>query len=160
MSYGLNKEWAAVENRTEKVGVGAYLTASAVTAVTTDYTRLLGTFSNIVLEGFIINGDDKLEYAPADGISRTFLLKYSGEVQGEVVNDLITIGIETGNGTLGILAGSETTVTCRTASSPYVMAKNIPITLDDGDTVEIQIKGDASFDATVNEFSTSLIKYF
>ena len=161
MADALNFPWLAVNNRVAKSGVGAYLTAPADTAVTTSYTRLLGTFSNVEISDFEIDGTSgKLTYRPADGVSRTFLLLYSAQVEAPSVNDVITIGVEAGNGAPAIIAGSERSVVCRTAGSPYAIANVIPVTLDDEDTIEIQIKGDSSFTATVDEFSTALIKMF
>ena len=160
MAKELNFPWSAVNNRVAKIGVGAYLTASANTAVTTSYTRLLGTFNNEFLEGFIIDtgNGDKLTYQPDDGLTRTFLLIYSGEVSAPTNNDEITVGIEKGDGTPAIVSGTVRTVDCRVANSPYVIASVYPITLEDGDTIEIQIKGDRSFTATVSQFSAVITK--
>lgn len=161
MAYTLNKPWEAVENRTEKCGVSAYLTASANTAVTTSYTKLLGTFSNKVIEDFEIDGTSgKLTYRPADGITRIFKLDYACTVSAPNVGDIITIGVEAGDGAPVIIPGSETSITCRTAGDPYFGGAITSIELVPEDTIEIQIKGDASFTATVEEFSTSLVKMF
>ena len=158
MAKELNKSWTAVDNRTAKVGAGARLTASADTAVTTSYTRLLGTFENEFIEGFFIDteNDNKLTYHPSDGITRTFLLLWSAQVSAPGVGDIVTIGIEYGNGTTEVVA--ERSITCRTAGSPYGATAVYVIELADGDTVEIQIKGDSSFTATTTAFGTALTK--
>lgn len=159
MADVLNFPWAAVNNRVAKVGVGARLSAAADTPVTTAYTRLLGTFTNVALEGFEIDGTSgKLTYRPDDGVSRTFLLIWSAQVEAPSVNDEITIGIEYGDGSPTVVA--ERTIICRTADSPYSAMALYPITLDDEDTIEIQIKGDSSFTATVDAFGTALIKMY
>ena len=159
MAYALNFPWAAVNNRVAKAGVTAYLTASANTAVTTSYTKLLGTFSNEFIEFFEIDGTSgKLTYRPDDGVSRDFKVDYSCEVSAPSVNDVITFGVEAGNGSPVIVPGSEVSITCRTAGSPYPGGAIAHVRLDPEDTIEIQIKGDSSFTATVNQFSTSLIK--
>ena len=157
--YTLNEPWQAIDDRNAMVGVGARLSAAADTAVTTSYTRLLGTFTNEALSGFEIDGTTgKLTYRPDDGLTRTFLLIWSAQVEAPTVNDEITIGVEYGNGTPVIVA--ERTIICRTADSPYSATALFPITLDDEDTIEIQIKGDSSFTATVDAFGTALIKMY
>ena len=156
--YELNVPWLAIQNRIALVGVGAELTASATTPVTIAYTRLLGTFENEFIEGFFIDteNDNKLTYHPDDGVTRTFKLQWSGQVEAPTNNDKITIGIEYGNGTTEIVA--ERTILCRVADSPYNISALYVITLNDMDTIEIQIKGDSSFTATVDAFSTVLSK--
>lgn len=158
----LNFPWSQINDFGGKAGVGAYLTAPATTDVTTAYTTLLGTFNNVVSEMFIINLDGKLEYSPSDGISRTFQLLYSATVQAPNVGDIITIGVEIGNGSPVIVAGTEVAIFCKTANVPYNGAMVLPIAalMEPGDTIEIQIKGDSSFTATVNAFNTSLMKFY
>ena len=158
----LNFTWAAVNDRVAKVGIGAYLTASTPTPSTTAYTRLLGAFTNVETEGFEYNvAEGKMMYNPADGLSRTFNLLMSGQLNCPNVNDVATIGLElTRDGVAGIVTGTEISVTCRTASSPYSFSRVYPIALEVGDLFEIQIKGDASFTITVDEFSTTLTKFY
>lgn len=154
----LNFPWEAVNNRVAMVGVGAELTAPATTPVTTSYTRLLGTFENEFIEGFFIDteNDNKLTYHPDDGTTRTFQLYWSAQVEAPTNNDEITIGIEYGDGVTEVVA--ERTAFCRVADSPYGMSTVYIIELNDMDTIEIKIKGDSSFTATVDAFNTTLLK--
>ena len=160
MYQSLN-EGEVVDKRIAKVGVGAYLTASATTAVTTSYTTLLGTFDNVEISGFEIDvPTSKLKYLPSDGVTRTFNLIYSGVVKCPSNNDVVTVGIEHTNGSAAIVAGTETAITCRIGGSSYPFAKVFPMTLESGDLIEIQVKGDASFTLTMDEFSTTLTKMY
>ena len=158
----LNFPWSEVNNRVAKVGVGSSLSAATNTPVTTTYTRLLGTFTNTELEGFELDeATDKLKYNPADGLDRTFDLIYTGQLNCPNLNDVATIGIElTRDASSSIVDGTETAVTCRTAGSDYSFARYFPLAIKVGDLIEIQIKGDASFTVTVDEFSTSLTKKY
>ena len=152
----------AINDRVAKVGVGAYLTSPATTAVTTAYTRLLGTFTNVELEGFELDGTSgKLMYNPDDGLNRTFLLLYSGNVQGASSNDIVIVGIEiTRDSVSAITSGTEVATICRVASSPYPFAKVFPLSLEVGDLIELQVKGDSSFTLTMDEFATTLTKFY
>lgn len=158
----LNFPEQALNNRVAKVGVGAYLTAQANTTVTTAYTRLLGTFSNVELEGFEIDDTtSKLMYNPEDGLARTFKLNYSGELSCTGINDVAIVGIElTRDGSSSIVTGTECSTTCRTADSPFPFSKVFPIELEVGDLIEIQVKGDDSFTVTMYEFATTLTKFY
>jgi len=158
----LNFTWGAVNNRVAKIGVGAYLSASDTTDVTTSYIKLEGTFVNVEFEGFEIDGaTSKLKYNPADGIDRTFKLAYSGEGHCPTKNDEFTVGIEvTNDGTPAIVTGTESVVKCRTAGSPYGFSRVFPLSLEVGDLIQIQVKGDASFTLTMDEFTTTLTKFY
>lgn len=162
MSYELNVPWQAVENRVAKVGVGAILSAEDTTDVTTTYARLEGTFTNIELEGFELDvSTSKLKYNPSDGVARTFKLSYSGEMTCPSVNDIGSIAIELTRAAVSeIINGSESNVTCRTANSPYSFSRVLPVTLEVGDLIEIQVKGDASFTLTMKAFTTTLTKFY
>jgi len=158
----LTLTWEAIQNRSQKVGVGAFLTASDTTAVTTAYTRLEGTFSNVELEWFELDvPSGKLKYNPTDGLARTMLLNYSGYLSCPNFNDIATIGIEvTRDEVAAIVTGTETAIICLQSNSPYSFGRVYPLPLESGDLIEIQIKGDASFTVTMNEFSTTLIKFY
>lgn len=158
----LSKPWEAIDNRTAKVGVGAYLTSATTTPVTTTYTKLLGIFNNVELEGFEFDATSgKLKYNPDDGTDRTFLLTYSGNVECPSPNDEVTVGIEvTTDSVASIVLGTETSITCRSSNSPYAFDKTFPLSLTVGDLIEIQVKGDSSFTLQVDEFSTTLTKFY
>ena len=158
----LNFSEQAVNNRVAKVGLGAFLASSTNTPVTTAYTRLLGTFTNVESEGFELDvPSGKLKYNPDDGLDRTFTLVMSGQVNCPNVNDVATIGLEvTRDEVAAIVVGTEVATTCRTAGSPYSFSRVYPLSLEVGDLFEIQIKGDASFTVSVDEFSTTLTKFY
>ena len=158
----LNFSEQAVNNRVAKVGVGAYLSTATDTPVTTAYTRLLGPFVNVELEGFEIDGTSgKLMYNPDDSFVRTFVLQYAGNLNCPSLNDIATIGIQLTRATVeSMIPGSETPVTCRTAGSDYHFARTTPVTFEVGDLIEIQVKGDSSFTCNVANFVTTLTKFY
>jgi len=163
MSYQFSFEvWQGIANKIAKVGIGAYLGTPTTTDVDGTYTRLLGTFTNVQSEGFELDvPSGKVKYNPVDGVNRTFNLNYSGDVSCPTNNDEVTIGIEvTRSAVAAIVTGTETTVKCRTNSTPYTFSKIFPLDLEVGDLIEIQIKGDATFTATMIEFATTLTKFY
>lgn len=162
MSAVLNFPWEAVNNRVAKVGVGAYLTASADTACTTAYTRMLGTFENEEISGFEIDATtSKLKYNPEDGVARTFMLIYAGEGSCPTNNDHYTVGVElTRDDSSAIVTGTENQVTCRSAGSPYPCMKVFLLPLQVDDLIEIQLKADGTKTVTMDEFSAVLVKVY
>ncbi len=163
MSYQFSfEEWQGIANKIAKVGIGAFLATPTTTDVNGTYTRLLGTFTNVQIEGFEFDvPSGKLKYNPIDGVNRTLKLIYSGDVSCPSNNDEVTIGIElTRDSVESIVTGTETTVKCRTNSTPYTFSKVFPLDVEVGDLIEIQIKGDATFTATMIEFATTMTKFY
>jgi len=158
----LNFTWEAVNNRVAKVGAGAYLTTPTPTPVTTTPTRLLGTFTNVEAEGFEIDGaTGKLKYNPTDGLARTFVLIYSGNVEGAGSNDIVGVTIEVVRDSVAsIIPGSSTETICRLSASPYPFSRGVPYTYEVGDLIEIQVYGDSSFTLIMAEFTTNLFKFY
>ncbi len=163
MSYQfLYETWADIAKKIATVGIGAFLTSSDTTAVTTSYVRLEGTFDNVEDEMFEINlSTERIKYNPVDGLTRTFTLTYTGDLSCPSNNDVATIGIEVTHDEVStIVNGTEAHVTCRVGGSAYPFAKAYPLTLEANDEFEIQIKGDSSFTVTMNEFATTMTKFY
>ena len=160
----LNFTESAINNRVAKVGVGAYLSTPQTTtiAVVDTYQRLEGIFTNNVLEGFFIDteNDNKLTYHPDDGAARTFAIIVPVSIKSDTVNTTCVVSLESGNGTTATIDGSEVTIRTDTADVYRNGTIVIPVAVEDGDTIEIQIKADKTADITPEKCNPLMIKMF
>lgn len=146
--------------RNQKRGVYAFLTSETDTTVTTGGTfqAIAGTFTNEVIEGFHLD-TDKLMYDGEDDIQ--FEIDWHASFSSEDAGRTIHFGINHNSETLTSTSSGVVGTYAKNADQVYSVSGTRVVTLNSGDTIQLQLTSDTDSDVvSVVHFTTTMTKFF
>jgi hypothetical protein len=146
-------------NNRPKAGVYAYLTALAVTTVTTadTFVPILGTFDNDPFEGFYF-GATAIVY---DGASCWFEIDWHATLESQDADRIVHVGISKSGATILVTDPSAMGVYHKYAGEPLPLSGTQVVLLEAGDTIQLQLTSDTNADqVTVHHFTTTIKRFF
>lgn len=139
-------------------GVYAFLTASAVTTVTTgdEFVPILGTFTNDPFIGFGISADMIASASPTGYYEIDWHATLKSQDAGRVVH----VGIAINGETLTPASISVMGIFCKYAAEPLSLSGTLVVELNRGDTIQLQLTSDTDADqVTVDHFTTTIRQF-
>jgi hypothetical protein len=141
-----------------KTGVFAYLTAPAVTTVTTSgtYYPIAGTFANSPIENFTTVADPAIKYIGT--LTQYMEVDWHAAVGSTSNGVTVTVGIKkTGN----LETSSLMAFYCKTGGEVYQMSGTTVISMATNDTVQLVLTANADTEGiTVSHFTTTIREFF
>ena len=140
----------------KKQGVYAYISASAATSCTAnDWIRLAGTFTNEVLENFVIAGTPpSVTYR---GSETHFKVDVFGTFESTINSTVLDVGLFV-NGVLQV--NSVMTQELNSNNDVYTIALTDVLSLGFEDYIEIKIRADRDASVIANTLTTSLMCFW
>jgi hypothetical protein len=143
-----------------KQGVFAYLSAAAVTTVTTGNTfvPILGTFVNNPMENFGISGD-AIQYLGTE--TKEFEIDWHTSFSSQDAGRTAHFGVAINGETLATTSPSTMGTYIKYAGEIVPLSGTDVVELSYGDTIQLQLTSDTDADeVTVAHFTTSIAKFF